>query len=314
MTEARTPVEQCRFSVVIPTHGRPDALRRAVDSVLAQTITDLEVIVVDDAGVPSAPVFQDARVTVLRQPLNGGVSAARNRGAEAARAEWIAFLDDDDLWYPRRLEAISAVLEEIDGERHTIVTTDLEVQDDGHVTHLYSQERPFEAEDQLLQSILRPFLTVMFVVHADLLREVGGFDEQLRSAEDADLLSRLLLAGGRVHLVDEPLARYNRGDGRTRDRALTWVGKLLWLEKLAQRDDLGPREAEAVAQTLVDTRLRLLRLRAIHAVDADDSRRPFLAAAATLSGLSWRIRLLLVARAVLPERWFARLPRSGRTA
>ena len=93
-----------RFSVVIPTHGRPDLLREAVGSVLAQTVADLECIVVDDAGAPPAPAFDDGRVRSIRLEANRGLSGARNAGIEVARGRYVTFLDDDDLLTPDRLE------------------------------------------------------------------------------------------------------------------------------------------------------------------------------------------------------------------
>jgi glycosyltransferase involved in cell wall biosynthesis len=91
------------FSVIIPTHNRPDALRRAVESVCRQSFADFELIVVDDGC--DEPVSQvlgalmDPRVTVLRQDRAGGVSSARNAGIARARGRLVCFLDDDDLFH-----------------------------------------------------------------------------------------------------------------------------------------------------------------------------------------------------------------------
>ncbi len=304
MSDPAAPPQAPRVSVIIPTYGRPAALRRAVDSVLAQTVDDLEVVVVDDHGTPPAPPHEDRRVRVLRLPDNGGVSAARNLGIEQARGEWIAFLDDDDLWYPRRLEALLGFIGAAEVGPRAIVTTDLDINDDGTISGSYTEERPFHHEDQLLHSIQRPFLTVMFMVRRDFLSEVGTFDEGLRGAEDADLLARLLLAGSRVYLVDEVLGCYNRGEGRTRDHEITWSGKLLWLHKLSTHPQLTEREAEAVAAAIEETRHRLLRVRATLALSEDQPRRAFLAAAATVPDTAWRRRGWLLARATLPDRWF----------
>jgi glycosyltransferase involved in cell wall biosynthesis len=96
-----------RVSVVVPSHGRPQLLRTAVRSALAQTGVDLEVVVVDD-GSPE-PVgdlgaeLGDPCVRVLRRDVPGGVGDARNAGVAAATGEWVAFLDDDDVWAPTKL-------------------------------------------------------------------------------------------------------------------------------------------------------------------------------------------------------------------
>lgn len=92
------------FSVVIPTYGRPVLLREAVASVLAQDVTDLECIVVDDAGDPGVDLdVRDDRVRVIRRERNGGLSAARNTGIAASRGRAVTFVDDDDVLTPDRL-------------------------------------------------------------------------------------------------------------------------------------------------------------------------------------------------------------------
>ena len=93
-----------RFSVIIPTFRRPTMLREAVASVLAQTQTDLEVIVVDDAGGEVGELPADPRVRVVERSVGGGPGAAINTGVGVARGDLLAFLDDDDWFDPRRLE------------------------------------------------------------------------------------------------------------------------------------------------------------------------------------------------------------------
>src|SRR6202522_3854408 len=98
-------------SAVIPTRGRPELLRRAVRSALAQTLRDIEVLVVIDGPDPVTQavlqelVQQDGRLRVLTLPCSVGGSDARNRGVDAAAGEWVAFLDDDDEWLPGKLQA-----------------------------------------------------------------------------------------------------------------------------------------------------------------------------------------------------------------
>jgi glycosyltransferase involved in cell wall biosynthesis len=91
------------FSVVIPTHGRPDYLNAALRSVFAQTFTDFECIVVDDASPEPPDLPSDARVRLVRRHDNGGPAAARNSGIDVATGKYVAFLDDDDLWLSDRL-------------------------------------------------------------------------------------------------------------------------------------------------------------------------------------------------------------------
>lgn len=93
------------FSVVIPTFGRPAFLEEAIASVLAQRCSDVECLVVDDASPQRLPDVADPRVRIIRRGVNGGPAAARNTGIDAATGRYVAFLDDDDVWLPSRLDA-----------------------------------------------------------------------------------------------------------------------------------------------------------------------------------------------------------------
>src|ERR1700692_4711484 len=98
-------------SAVIPTRGRPELLLRAVRSVLAQTLREIEAVVVIDGQDPATEqavamlTREDGRVRVVALQTSVGGSAARNRGVAEASGEWIACLDDDDEWMPTKLEA-----------------------------------------------------------------------------------------------------------------------------------------------------------------------------------------------------------------
>ncbi|MGD9255575.1 MAG: glycosyltransferase family A protein, partial [Chromatiales bacterium] len=105
------------ISVIIPTCNRVETLPRALDSVLAQTLSVDEVIVVDDGSTDGTADLVRAsypQVRLLQQP-NRGVSAARNRGIRKATGDWIAFLDSDDRWLPAKLEAQFRLIEQHPG-------------------------------------------------------------------------------------------------------------------------------------------------------------------------------------------------------
>lgn len=91
------------FSVILTTYERPSYLREALHSVLQQSIPDFECLIIDDASTSPLPPFTDPRVRVIRRSRNGGPAEARNTGIEAARGEYVTFLDDDDLYSPDRL-------------------------------------------------------------------------------------------------------------------------------------------------------------------------------------------------------------------
>jgi glycosyltransferase involved in cell wall biosynthesis len=93
------------FTVIIPTYERRDLLAAAVESVLTQTVGDFECIIVEDASTSGVELERrDPRVRITRHATNRGVTRARNTGLAMARGRFVAFLDDDDVWTPRRLE------------------------------------------------------------------------------------------------------------------------------------------------------------------------------------------------------------------
>jgi glycosyltransferase involved in cell wall biosynthesis len=99
------------FSVVVPTYNRSDKLLRSLNSVLAQTFGDFELLVMDDGSNDNTDKIvnelQDERIVYIWAPNSGGPATPRNRGLKIARAPWIAFLDADDVWYPQKLETIA---------------------------------------------------------------------------------------------------------------------------------------------------------------------------------------------------------------
>ena len=189
---ARTPM----VSVIMPTHNRPQQLRRAVESVLAQTYQDFEIIVINDAGreveADLAGMNAAGRITYARHAVNRGLAAARNSGLRLARGKYIAYLDDDDRFLPDHLETLVTLLEthrlraaysdawrvheQLQGNRYVEVARDMP----------YSYD--FDAA-RLLISNYFPVLTVMH--ERACLEDAGLFDESLTSHEDWDLWIRI---------------------------------------------------------------------------------------------------------------------------
>lgn len=191
-------------SVVIPTYNRSAFLKEAVDSVLAQTAAADEVIVVDDGSTDVTPSVLKAfgpPVRSLRQE-NAGVSAARNAGIRAARGEWLAFLDSDDLWRPRKLEAQLAYLS-VRPEMRICQVEEIWIRNGKRLNPRKYHRKPSGfCFPLLLDRCLVSPSAVM--IHRDVLEEVGLFDETLPACEDYDLWLRI---GCRwpIGLAEEPL-------------------------------------------------------------------------------------------------------------
>lgn len=192
-----------KVSVIIPTYNRASLLRDAIDSVLHQTFTDLELVVVDDGSTDNTEEvlcsITDPRVRYFKQP-NRGVSAARNAGIQATTSEFVAFLDSDDLFLPERISI-----------QMTVIDHDPDV---GLVYCLFYSTKnggPKKLQGKCYPSDLRllaeganiPFSTIL--MQRSWLEQLGGFDEKLVMAEDRELIFRLFMAGCRMTCVPQPL-------------------------------------------------------------------------------------------------------------
>jgi len=202
-------------TVVLPTRDRRSLLERSLGSALDQTGVELDVLVVDDGSTDDTPAWvasvDDPRVTLVTHLESRGVAAARNTGIERARTPWIAFLDDDDVWAPEKLEEQLAALQASPGARWACVG---QVTLDGRLRIIASAAPPADADH-----VLEPLLTLNAVpgggsgVLADtaLVRQLGGFDARLSLLADWDLWIRLA-ASAPAAIVNRPLLGYVRHD------------------------------------------------------------------------------------------------------
>ncbi len=196
-------------SVVIPTWNRAASVRRAIDSVLAQDFTDLEVIVVDDASTDDTAQavrgIADGRVRLLEQPVNQGVSAARNRGIAAARAPLIAFLDSDDIWLPGKLSRQVALMDASPGRVGMVYTGIENRTPDGARSEAPTWRGDVFARLMQMNGIHGGASTSM--MRREVFDMVGGFDTTLPAIEDYEMWVRIARFW-QVDFVPEPLAAY----------------------------------------------------------------------------------------------------------
>jgi glycosyltransferase involved in cell wall biosynthesis len=181
-------------SVVIAAFNAERFLAEAISSVLNQTHRELEVIVVDDGSTDStASVVErslDPRVRLLRQP-NKGVSMARNAGIEAARGEYVAFLDADDVWLPSKVERQLSVFRQ--HPAMGLVCGGYQIVDESLQELLTVTPRPRHLRSLRMLYLEGDGVGLSFtgVVPVRILREVGGFDELLSTGADVDLACRI---------------------------------------------------------------------------------------------------------------------------
>jgi glycosyltransferase involved in cell wall biosynthesis len=265
-----------RVSVIIPAYDSAAVIGRALESVRAQTYTDVEVLVADDASADDTADRAEATgvpARVVRAERNGGPAAARNLALRHATGELVAFLDADDEWLPPFLERLVA---RYDAERAAsgapvgIVACDARIAGSDE-TYLEQAERVqhLAVEPLTLERVLRRnCVYIAALVPRAAGEEVGWFAEELFGTEDHDLWLRILETGRRAVVEREVLAVYHQPSGsissnlprmgennrRTYERALERGRLDARLERVARRELRYNRALQAVAAARFDRR------------------------------------------------------------
>jgi glycosyltransferase involved in cell wall biosynthesis len=196
-------------SVVIPTHNRPHFLAQAIDSVRAQTFTDYEIIVVSN-GERADPASRSiaAGCCSYFQLAEDNPSRARNVGVEHAQGEWIAFLDDDDLWLPHKLERQLAAARLTNAD---MVACDyVEFFPDGREVERRPRILPGWSYTKAANHLFWWAAPTAVMVRKSTLIGVAGFDPDLRYGEDGDLWRRISWRH-QIHQMDDILVRVRKG-------------------------------------------------------------------------------------------------------
>ncbi|WP_230479062.1 glycosyltransferase family 2 protein [Gibbsiella quercinecans] len=206
-----------KVSVIIPTYGRSELLIRAIDSVLAQTHAQVEVIVVDD-NPPSepqrkatrqrlTPYIEQGKIIYYPRRRNGGGARARNSGILRATGEYITFLDDDDYYHPQKIARQLAFMQT---GGYDVSLCDMDILKDGQI----SAEHYYQARCQGLQDFMLAGVayTPMIMLRRETAIRVRGFFNTPRY-QDHLFLYRLLAAGAHIGILHERLAVHNDHDG-----------------------------------------------------------------------------------------------------
>jgi glycosyltransferase involved in cell wall biosynthesis len=255
---AKTPA----VTVVIAAYNATRYISQALDSVLAQTFSDYEVIVVNDGSSDREElerILESHALSIiyLTQP-NKGVSAARNAAIRIASGRFYAQLDADDQWMPEYLEVQLGIL--ADNPDVALVYPNAMIITDGSDTQLeFMTISPSEGEVSF-ESLVQQKCTVMTCVTArmDAIRDAGMFDEGLRSCEDFDLWLRIVKRGGRIIYHRRVLVLYRRHPGSlSSDRV--WMTRCLLavFEKSVDTIKLTAAEQEILNEQITHNRAML---------------------------------------------------------
>lgn len=250
-------------SVVIPAYRAVRSIAATLDSVLAQTYRDYEIIVVNDGSPDSAELENvleryASRLTYIRQE-NQGPAGARNTGILAARGEYVALLDADDLWEPDHLAAQVPVLA---GDASVdLVYADARIFGDApEQGHTVMELSPSEGE-VTFESLVMCRCTVnicVCVARRQALLDAGLFDPAFRGTEDIDMWLRLVKRGGHIIYQRRVLGRYRKQAGSLSSDSVRMIeGFLAVLAKAAQDPNLTWTERDAIESQCAHQRARL---------------------------------------------------------
>lgn len=216
-------IKDSRVSVIVPTHNRLSTLKRAIESVLAQDYSNIELVVVDDGSTDGTWNYlkgqaQEGSWKVARNEDPRGACCARNQAIELASGMFIANLDDDDYFEPDR---ISKLLESFHEGYSAVTSHDGFFTNKGR-TRVWKKKRSITHDNLLYKN----HAGNAFLTKKAFLLSIGGFDESLRAAQDHDVFVRLAKCHGPVRTV--PAVLHNIDDEASNERITTssvkWIG------------------------------------------------------------------------------------------
>lgn len=206
------------FSVVVPLYNKAANIKQTLESVLDQTYTDFEIVVVNDGSSDDSPEIvrsiNDPRIRLINQ-TNAGVSAARNKGIAEAQNDWIAFLDADDLWKPNKLEEVAKAINS--SANITWLVTGMEIVKGKQIKEFLYKKGGFlkDALDALLDGLYIQTSSVivkkqLFNDDSNLLFRIG-----LNNSEDREVWYKLIFKYPKLFYINKILASYIRDTGNS---------------------------------------------------------------------------------------------------
>lgn len=266
--ENDTQASRPKFSVVIPCYNSEKTISEAVDSVLKQSETDFELIIVDDGSTDGTSrivsSMEDDRIKLVRQQ-NCGASAARNAGISASRGDFVAFLDHDDMWFPSFLEKAAEVLQK-EPQTDMIVADQFWQTRPGEFDGTFYECANFDAskksmafEDLIKRNVIS---TSACIVRKETLLQCGCFDETLKVAEDYLLWLTIAARRNKIVVLKEPMgvSRRHTSGSLVKDKLKMAEYGLLCLDKFFKENGrlLAPAELRAFNKMRRNTYFGLL--------------------------------------------------------
>ncbi|MBX7149342.1 glycosyltransferase [bacterium] len=239
-------------SVIIPTYNRLVVLKRAIESVLCQTHRDFELIIVDDGSTDGTVEFlrtiEDERLRVI-SISHAGVSAARNKGITNSRSELVAFLDSDDEWMDDKLEKQLQYIHNNPDVR-VVQTEEIWVRDGKRVN-------PMKKHKKHSGWIFEPCIPLCIVspsavmIHQEVFKKCGMFDESLPACEDYDLWLRIALEYPIITMDEKLIVKYGgHADQLSRTTPVMDSYRILALKKILNHPKITPSQKKMVEESI----------------------------------------------------------------
>lgn len=229
-------------SIIVPVYNSGSTLKETIDSVLTQTFTNWELILVNDGSIDNSLEvinnYNDTRIQVFTQN-NQGVSVARNFGISKAKGNFVAFLDSDDLWSKDKLKKS---IRAINSDNYAMVYSDIKI----FYKHIddsesYKYREPIEEKDDYLRLLIYDYIpTLTVIIRKTTLEHVGLFDINLNGTEDWDLWIRITKLN-KIKYIPEPLSYYRYSEqGLSKDRDKHLIEEKKVLKKHVYENDSIP--------------------------------------------------------------------------
>lgn len=236
------------ISCVIPTHNRAAKLVHAVESILAQTYTNIEILVVDDQSVDQTRetvemmTQKDERIKYLYNPVKGA-NNARNFGIQNARGEYIAFLDDDDLWLKNKLKKQLEIMQLLDEKYGVVYCTYARRDKSGKLLRQHPGRFSSPQNGDILNHMLKrnSIGTPTLFIKAEVFKKCGMFNPKYKSFQDWELLTRIAREYYFYHLNEILVNVYQSKDSITRDKKGRVITRYMHLKQFMDLYQSRPR-------------------------------------------------------------------------
>jgi glycosyltransferase involved in cell wall biosynthesis len=249
-------LKQPFFSIIIPTYNHAHLIKRCLDSVLNQSFTDLEIVIVnnysEDDTIAVVSSYTDDRIRLFNFKNNGVIGASRNYGVKESKGRWICFLDSDDWYTPGRLELLSS----LDMDQYDLIYHPLLIYTNGRSDSV-TPVRQLDMEDPYKDLLynLNTIATSSTCIAREFYLSSTGFSENkaLIGVEDFDLWVRLAKLGMKAKLLNEGLGYYYVGEGNVTYKDERQINRLnaVYLPYIDNPEKLSPQKIRSALNYLI---------------------------------------------------------------